>query len=137
MYQNYNYYPQQQNASKPMTYNYLTQVSQPAGLKGRPVSSIEEARASSIDFDGSIFYFPDLANRRIYTKQINVDGTATLNMYEFKELPVAQPTTTVNNFVTRDEFEATIAQLKTAITPATAAPQTAPPQAKKLEVMEF
>jgi len=120
-----------------MTYNYLTQVSQPAGLKGRPVSSIEEARASSIDFDGSIFYFPDLANRRIYTKQINVDGTATLNMYEFKELPVAQPTTTVNNFVTRDEFEATIAQLKTAITPATAAPQTAPPQAKKFEVMEF
>ena len=137
MYQNYNYYPQQQNASKPMAYNYLTQVSQPAGLKGRPVSSIEEAKASSIDFDGSIFYFPDLANRRIYTKQINVDGTATLNMYEFKELPTQQPMATSNNFVTRDEFEQVIAQLKTAITPATTAPQTAPPQAKKLEVMEF
>ena len=139
MYQNYNYYPQQQQPqSKPINYgNYLTQVSQPAGLKGRPVSSIEEARASSIDFDGSIFYFPDLANRRIYTKQINIDGTATLNMYEFKELPMSQPTSTSNNFVTRDEFESAIAQLKTAITPANAAPQTAPPQAKKLEVMEF
>lgn len=45
------------------------------GIKGRPVSSIEEARAISIDFDGSVFYFPDLANRRIYTKQINMDGT--------------------------------------------------------------
>jgi hypothetical protein len=57
-------------------------------LKGRPVASLEEARAMTIDFDGSIFYFPDLANKRIYTKQINVDGTASLNMYELKEIPV-------------------------------------------------
>ena len=60
------------------------------GIKGRPVSSLEEARAMSIDFDGSIFYFPDLANQRIYTKQINLDGTATLNVYEYKELPDPQ-----------------------------------------------
>ena len=50
------------------------------GIKGRPVASIEEARASIIDFDGSIFYFPDLANKRIYTKQINMDGTALLQV---------------------------------------------------------
>lgn len=42
----------------------------------RPVSSIDEVRAASIDFDGSVFYFPDLANKKIYTKQINMDGTA-------------------------------------------------------------
>lgn len=78
------------------------------GLKGRPVSSIDEARASSVDFDGTVFYFPDLANKCIYTKQINLDGTATLLMYELKEIPVpSQP-----NFVTREEFENTIAQLK-------------------------
>ena len=76
-------------------------------LKGRPVSSIDEARASSIDFDGTVFYFPDLANKRIYTKQINIDGTATLLMYELKEVPVEQPP-----FVTREEFENTITQLK-------------------------
>jgi hypothetical protein len=51
-------------------------------LKGKPVASIEEARATSIDFDGSIFFFPDLANKRIYTKQINMDGTATMQCYE-------------------------------------------------------
>jgi hypothetical protein len=56
-------------------------------LKGHPVASLEEARATSIDFDGSVFYFPDLANRRIYTKQINMDGSASLNMYELKEIP--------------------------------------------------
>ena len=73
-------------------------------LKGRLVSSIEEARAQTIDFDGSVFYFPDLANKRIYTKQINLDGTSTLNMYELKEIPMQMP---VNNqeFITREEFE--------------------------------
>lgn len=50
-------------------------------LKGRPVSFLEEARATTIDFDGSVFFFPDVANKRIYTKQINMDGTASLNMY--------------------------------------------------------
>ena len=84
-------------------------VAQPSiSLKGRPVSSLDEARASSIDFDGTVFYFPDLANKRIYTKQINIDGTATLLMYELKEMPVQEQP----NFVTREEFENTITQLK-------------------------
>jgi hypothetical protein len=79
-------------------------------LKGRPVSSIEEAKASLVDFDGSVFYFPDLANKRIYTKQINLDGTASLLMYELKEIPTETPTTT--GFITREEFAATISQIK-------------------------
>ncbi len=88
----YNYYPTQPNR-------------QPSfGLKGRPVSSLEEVRATSIDFDGSIFYFPDLANKRIYTKQINMDGTASLNMYELKPVPKE----TVNDYITRAEFEEAI-----------------------------
>jgi hypothetical protein len=57
-------------------------------LKGRLVSSLEEARASSIDFDGSVFNFPDLANKQIYTKQINIDGTASLYVYELREMPI-------------------------------------------------
>jgi hypothetical protein len=81
---------------------------QQSGLKGRQVTSIEEARASTIDFDGSVFYFPDLANKRIYTKQINLDGTATLLMYELKEIPAESPAP----FVTREEFENTVNQLK-------------------------
>ena len=30
----------------------------------RPVSSIDEVRACPIDFDGSVFYFADVANKR-------------------------------------------------------------------------
>jgi hypothetical protein len=64
-----------------------------------------------------------------------MDGTATLNMYEFKELPVAAPIQN-NNFVTRDEFEQVVAQLKAALTPAAIVQQTAPPQAKP-QLKEF
>ena len=79
----------------------------------RPVSSIEEVKAASIDFDGSVFYFSDLANKRIYTKQINLDGTAQLNMYELKETPVMeQPIVDTSNFITRTEFDNVINYLK-------------------------
>ena len=86
--------------------------SQPMGIKGRPVASIEDARASIIDFDGSIFYFPDLANKRIYTKQINMDGSAILNVYELKLAPIEH-----ENFVTREEFEAFVNSLRAPAVP--------------------
>lgn len=113
----YNYYPTQPNRQPPF------------GLKGRPVSSLEEVRATSIDFDGSVFYFPDLANKRIYTKQINMDGTASLNMYELKPVPKE----TVNDYITRAEFEEAIKQLaavrsNAAEQPIAQQPQGTPPQ---------
>lgn len=98
------YYQPQQVYQRPI-------VPQQVGLKGRPVSSIEEVRASGIDFDGSIFYFPDLANQRIYTKQINIDGTATLNMYELKEIP-PEVENRDSSFITREEFNVAIAELR-------------------------
>lgn len=64
----------------------------------------------NIDFDGSVFYFPDYANRRIYTKQINMDGTASINMYELKEIPnSSQPN---NDYITREEFNTTLTSIK-------------------------
>ena len=124
MYQNYNYYPQTQQptatAVPTFTPSYYRPVQPQIALKGRLVSSLEEARATSIDFDGSIFYFPDLANRRIYTKQINLDGTATLNMYELREVPTINEqavVTSMNNYITRDEFDQVVAQLKAMLVP--------------------
>ena len=126
MYPTTNYYPQQPQPQvrAPMP---MPQYS----LKGRPVSSLDEARATSIDFDGSIFYFPDLANKKIYTKQINMDGTATLNMYELKEIPIPQNNSTYN-YVTREEFEEALNKLHESIksvdsepNPAIKKPQTA------------
>lgn len=102
--QNYGYYPQQQQQPQPTRPQYIN------FLKGRPVSSLEEVRAMSIDFDGSISYFPDIANHKIYTKQINLDGTSTVSMYELKEIPNQEPSTT--NYVTREEFDYALSQIK-------------------------
>ena len=145
MYQNYAYYPQVQqpmgqqvvpNYTQP---NYLRTAQSQNGLKGRLVSSLEEARATPIDFDGSIFYFPDLANKRIYTKQINMDGTATLNMYELREIPAMnenpQVPQSINNFITRDEFEQVIGRIQQQLPKETNTVQ--PNIPKKEEVMNF
>lgn len=135
MYQNYNYYPQQQQQPQ------ITQSYQPAYLrqapvlKGRLVSSLEEARATSIDFDGSVFYFPDLANKLIYTKQINMDGTATLNVYELRKLPIEKEQSVVamsmDQFVKKDEFERALAELRESL----AKPVVPAPQRK--EILDF
>lgn len=97
---NYNPYQTQQTPRFP--------YQDPNFLKGRPVTSIEEVRATPIDFDGSIFYFPDLTNNRIYTKQINMDGTASFKVFELRSTP--EPA--MAGYVTREEFENVISQLK-------------------------
>lgn len=118
------YSPQQQRLAyleQQQSYNSIPQ--QPVYLKGRPVASIDEARASMIDFDGSVFYFPDLANNRIYTKQINLDGTSSLRIYEMTQQK--NPTqsdgsanssedlikSASNLFVSKDDFSKTISAL--------------------------
>lgn len=105
---NYNYYPQQQQQpvyqARPSYIEQVQQSPQFMGLKGRPVASFDEAKASMIDFDGSVFYFPDAANKKIYTKQINLDGTSTINVYTMIEAPAAEN-------VSRQEFNDTITAL--------------------------
>ena len=141
MYSNYNSYPTQQQLQQQQMFQMpqYRQAPPQVGLKGRLVSSLEEARATSIDFDGSIFYFPDLANKRIYTKQINIDGTATLNSYELRELPIVKEESVVypsiDKFVTREEFEQVLLQLRLMQKPTEPAAPAQPTE--KVEVMSF
>lgn len=121
MYNNpYSMYPSygngyQQNTIQPVTgyQGYQTQqavLPQPQPqtqiIKGRPVSSYDEAKASMIDMDGSMFVFPDIANKRIYTKQIMLDGSAELKVYALVEQ--TQPSETKQNneqYVLRADFD--------------------------------
>ena len=120
---NYNYPQQQYQGSQFANYGgykstpqYGQWPQQPPQLpQVRPVTSIEEVRACPVDFDGSVFYFADVANKRIYTKQINIDGTATINLYELK-IPT-QADQIATSFVTRQEFEQVINQLKEMLNP--------------------
>ena len=99
---NYGMYPQQMQRL-----NYLeSQVMPPNMIKGRPVASIEEVRALPIDFDGSIFYFPDMSNNRIYTKQIGLNGQSILQIYTLTELPTSEV-----KYVTKEEFNLALNEL--------------------------
>lgn len=122
MYPNTNFYYQQPTQQQSI-YNGVTA---PQGLKGRPVSSFEEARAITIDFDGSTFFFPDLANRRIYTKQINMDGTASLFVYELREQPIENNNFISGDFITREEFDRVIKELRAGASISNQAPSPAP-----------
>lgn len=147
MYSNYNYYPQQTQQQTPQVAQqqpmyqmpYLRQAPPQTGLKGRLVTSLEEARATSIDFDGSVFYFPDLANKRIYTKQINIDGTASLCVYELRETPIEEEKSvvvpSVEKFVTREEFERVLEYIKSLQKPTD--PAASAPQKEKVEILSF
>lgn len=98
MYQS-NGFPQQQQMVSQMPQGYANMpqqmpqqpqfIQQSPIIKGRAVTSIDEVRASMIDLDGSLFVFPDMGNKKVHTKQINLDGTATINTYTL-EKPIVQ-----------------------------------------------
>lgn len=116
-------YPQFANPS-PMGYpqqnNYPNQAPQNMNaalvIKGRPVSNEEEANAAMIDFDGSLFIFPDKAHGRIYTKQLGLDGNIIFNRYvlETAQQPVAPSTLTQNPevFVTKDDLNGELLKIQ-------------------------
>lgn len=113
---NYGGYPQQFGGINRPIYNaqpVMSTAQNQITQRIRPVSSLDEVRAMSVDFDGSVFYFPDYANRKIYTKQINMDGTASINMYELRELPNNSSNNNVD-YITRNEFNSALSQIKEA-----------------------
>lgn len=105
-------YPQYQMQSIPSM-----QTAQQTALKGRPVSSYDEAKASMIDFDGSLFVFTDIANKCIYTKQIALDGSAELKTYVLQEKQeqaeqLKEPQQQKIEYVSKEEFEQRINEIK-------------------------
>lgn len=51
----------------------------------RPVTSIEEAKAATVKWDGSPVVLIDKANKKHYEKRLNADGTATFEIYTLVE----------------------------------------------------
>ena len=94
-------------------YNAPIIMQQTNYIKGRPVVSIDEARASQIDLDGSLYVFPDLGNKKIYTKQINMDGTASFNVFE---LSGANESSQAPVYVTKTELDEILANFKANLT---------------------
>lgn len=110
MEQQYSQFPQNMN-NVPINQNNMNVN---MGLKGRAVTNYEEARAAMIDFDGSLFIFPDVSNKKIYTKRINLDGSSELLTYVLVPNNVPQPTP-VNYPINVDNNNLELEQLKTEI----------------------
>ena len=110
------YYPYMQRAPQPdmSTMQMQLQSQSQNYIKGRPVVSLDEARASQIDLDGSLYVFTDIGNKKIYTKQITMDGTASLQTYALVEKPINENPQQITdiNYVTKEELEKAISELK-------------------------
>lgn len=111
-YQNYNMPQYQMNNHIDQNQIYAAGGAQPF-LKGRSVVSVDEARAAQVDFDGSIFVFPDITNGCIYTKQATPTGII-FNKYVLEEQN-AKPAS--SDYVTREELNNIISELKSAVKP--------------------
>lgn len=110
----YNQMANNQMQNNQMPNNQFMQIQQQQQqqtvFKGRKVTSIEEVKSILIDFDGEINIFLDTANNKIYTKQINLDGTASINTYKIDDTPMEdnsniQKYNNNSNFVEKSEFD--------------------------------
>lgn len=89
---------------------FAGQPQQPSvlGVKGRPVSSEDEARSTVIDMDGSTFFFPNLGANCIYTKQMNPETFAPIfRVYRLEEQSQAKSVAPIDTsaFVPRTDFD--------------------------------
>lgn len=110
---------QQEQMYSPVSYQQQYQFQQQPqqqvqAIKGRPVSSYDEAKASMIDLDGSLFVFTDVANKKIYTKQIMLDGSAEFKTYKLVEEQSRSEKEIEGNsdrYVLKTEFEKAMKQI--------------------------
>lgn len=84
-----------------MQQQYAQQSSQQMGNSGQqtiiPVASIEEVRSHPVDWSGSTNYFIDNVNKRIYTKQLNLNGVPEMNTYVLDNSIINQSNTNEAN----------------------------------------
>lgn len=78
MQQRLNYLQQQQQ----QMYQPAMQQTMPMTLKGRIVTSMDEAKAAQIDLDGSSTFFPCPAEGKIYEKSIDLNGLPVFRVYQ-------------------------------------------------------
>ena len=75
MYNNYNPYYNNRYIPEQMPNNRLY-------LNGKIVDSIDAVKATDVQFDGSISYFPLANGSAIITKQLQSDGTSKIVIYK-------------------------------------------------------
>lgn len=87
-------------------YNNAYVSQQRQGLLGKQVDSIESARLTEYQLDGSTSYFPLLDGSAVVSKQLQMDGTSKMVIYK----PVESEDK--KSYVTSDELDAILNDIK-------------------------
>lgn len=80
----------------------IQQVQQPQFPSIRPVTSIEEVRGITPNFDGSKLWFEDTTNKKLYTKYIDMNGLPHIDTYTLS-IEEEKPT---EGYCTKEEYNA-------------------------------
>lgn len=110
-------YPQYANPNQPYVTQQQSTMQSPIQqiIKGRPVSNEEEANAAMIDFDGSLFVFPDKAHGKIYTKQLGLDGNIVFLKYSIDSQAATQPVKEEKpqiEYATKEELSKAVTEMR-------------------------
>lgn len=78
----------------------------PMGLNGKVVDSIDTVKGMDINLDGSISYFPLADGSKIVTKQLNMDGSSKMVVYEQVKENIKEV-----KYITSDELDKAIKKI--------------------------
>lgn len=85
----------------------IVQPTQPIGLLGKIVDSIDVVKSMDIPLDGSISYFPLADGTAIVSKQLQTDGTSKTTVYK----PVTEEQKELPKYVTLEEVKKEISNI--------------------------
>lgn len=81
-------------------------IPKPMGLNGKVVDSVDTVKGMDINLDGSVSYFPLADGSKIVTKQLNVDGTSKIVVYEQVKENIKEV-----KYITSDELDKAIKKI--------------------------
>lgn len=81
-------------------------IPKPMGLNGKVVDSIDTVKGMDINLDGSVSYFPLADGTKIITKQLNMDGSSKMVVYEQVKENIKEV-----KYITSDELDKAIKKI--------------------------
>lgn len=98
---------QNQPMQQPTYVQSIMQPTQPIGLLGKIVDSIDVVKSMDIPLDGSTSFFPLADGTAIVSKQLQTDGTSKTTIYK----PVTEEQKELPKYVTLEEVKKEISNI--------------------------
>lgn len=98
---------QSQQMQQPTYVQPIMQPTQPIGLLGKIVDSIDVVKSMDIPLDGSTSFFPLADGTAIVSKQLQTDGTSKTTVYK----PVAEEQKELPKYATLEEVKKEISNI--------------------------